>query len=129
MLDQDTLKQIAAFVAACLTGLFMYLKGSKSPPPPPVVNDDRADARAADRIIAQLREEQQQERDRRVLADMHAIRSDFETVVKAINESVDERFHESDRELRAISDRLRNIETRLAVAEDRQGRPRARTRD
>lgn len=111
------LYQLLAAVGASLTGILMYLRGSRAKPPEPIETSAHA------RELARLLEERTQERARRAAEAIEEIRVDTADVIKALKESIDERFHEGNEEFRRLSDRMRAIETRLAVVEDRQSRP------
>lgn len=107
-MDSERLNQIAAFVAAVIAGIIAYIKGGK--------RAGDVTAGAADAELARLRDE----RDRQIVLDIKAMRADFEIVMKAMKESMGDRFDLVEDSIRAMDLRLHAMETKIAVVEDRQ---------
>lgn len=113
------LYQILAGIFASLTGILVYLRGSRAKPP------EGSDAlQARDREIARLRDERQNEQNRSVGVELSAIREDFRMAIGALKESIDERFHEGDDMFRRINIDINEIKTAVAIIKDRDSRRR-----
>lgn len=116
-MDSERINQIIAFFAAIIAGIITYIKGGKS----------RSNSEVNINELTRLRDErdrQLDERDRQLMVSIKEIRSDLEMIVKAMKESVNERFREVGNSIDHISDRLHEVEKTMAVVEDRQRRPR-----
>lgn len=109
------LYQIVALAGAALTGILMWMRGSRASRT--TDNDDG-------RELTRLREERQQNHDHQITLDMRAVRADFEVVIQSLKESHNIRFDDICKQVDDIFERLRILETSVAVLNDRQGRRR-----
>lgn len=115
----ETVNQILTGVGVTIAAIIAALFGWKSKPPSTSGSESSEHAE-----LARLRLERQEERERTISLEIKALRADFELVIKAMKESSADQFQELEEAAHRVDERLRMIERKVDVIEDRQARQR-----